>query len=263
MRANLHIVVVSRAVAPQHGHGGLERAAAHHLRHLARRGVRLTVFTQPPYPGTPPPEAFGGAVAWREVPYRTRALPLRRNGIPDRLVHYGAFARRAGREIAALARRERVDVVHGHGLAAAGYARLLCDGAGGALPPLVLNPHGLEEFSRANRAKFVASTPFRRGVRLAASVAARVISTDRALDAAVARLLRVPPAKVATIPNGVDVEELDALVRPERVRALRARHRLDGAPLVLVTVARLERNKGLREGLAALAAARDDLPVGW
>ncbi|HET8627140.1 MAG TPA: glycosyltransferase family 4 protein [Thermomicrobiales bacterium] len=259
----LHIAVVSRTVAPQHGHGGLERAAAHHLRHLARRGVRLTVFTQPPHPGAPPPEAFGGAVTWREVPYRTAPLPLRRNGIPDRLVHYGAFVRRAGREIAALARRERVDAVHGHGLGAAGYARLLREGPDGALPPLVLNPHGLEEFSRAHPAKFAASAPFRRGVRLAAAAAARVVSTDHALDGAVARLLRVPPEKVATIPNGVDLAELDALVRPERVRAVRERFGLDGAPLTLVTVARLERNKGLREGLAALAAARDDLPAGW
>src|SRR5438477_10480033 len=159
--AELHVVVATRAVAPQHGHGGLEKAAAYHLRHLARRGVRLTVFTQPPYSGAPPSDLPPGAVAWREVPYRSAPLPLRRNSIPDRLLHYGAFARRVGRAIAALARRERVDVVHAHGLAGAGYAREIGrEGAArardgragdGRLPPLVLNPHGLEEFSRRNR----------------------------------------------------------------------------------------------------------------
>ena len=44
---SLHIVVATRAVAPQHGYGGLERAVAHHVRHLVRLGARLTVFTQP------------------------------------------------------------------------------------------------------------------------------------------------------------------------------------------------------------------------
>src|SRR3712207_4962038 len=114
----LHIVVATRAAAPQHGHGGLERAVTAHIRALARRGARLTVFTQPAPAGSPPPEDCGGLVAWRAVPYR-RYL-LRRNSISDRLAHYFPFARRIGREIAALARRDRVDVVHAHGLAGLG-----------------------------------------------------------------------------------------------------------------------------------------------
>ena len=70
--APLHIVVASRAVAPQHGFGGLERAVAHHLRALARRGVRLSVFTQPPDPGQPPPDTFDGHGHLAHVPYRRR-----------------------------------------------------------------------------------------------------------------------------------------------------------------------------------------------
>jgi glycogen(starch) synthase len=131
------------------------------------------------------------------------------------------------------------------------------------LPPLVLNPHGLEEFSQRDRAKWLAYAPFRRGVRRVARAAAAVIATDRALVAPIERALAVPPARIALIPNGVDLTELDALTRPALTAELRARYLLAEVPLILVSVARLERNKGLHDGLAALALIRDELPAGW
>jgi glycosyltransferase involved in cell wall biosynthesis len=127
----------------------------------------------------------------------------------------------------------------------------------------VLNPHGLEEFVAPSRAKRLAYAPFRRGLRATAAAATRVISTDRALDEAVSRHLRVPASRIVTIPNGVDVAALDALVEPALVREARERYRLAGAPLTIATVARLERNKGLREALLALAGLRNRLPEGW
>jgi glycogen(starch) synthase len=290
---DLHIIVAGRAIAPQHGFGGLERATAHHLRALARRGVRLSVFTRPSDPAEPAPDDFGGQVTWHTIPYHRRALPLRANSIPDRLLHYPPFSRALGAAIADLCRREHVDVVHAHGLAGLGYAErsavggrrsaeersgMVLDGRREAidnslptadrrpltpLPPLVLNPHGLEEFSRRDRAKWLAYAPFRWGVRRAARAAAAVIATDRALVAPIGRELDVSPARIALIPNGVDLAELDALTRPALTTALRARYRLGEAPLILVSVARLERNKGLHDGLAALGAIREELPAGW
>ena len=312
----LHIAVASRAVAPQHGFGGLERAVAHHLRALARRGVRLSVFTQPPDPAHPAPATFDGMVTWHATPYRRRALPLRPNSILDRLLHYAPFARALGTAIVALCRRERVDVVHAHGLAGLGYAEWASGLVGQwasegessvvsrtlkginqsseraeeaeeasnpteplrttdhrlrnsrpslttLLPPLVLNPHGLEEFSRRDRAKWLAYAPFRYGVRRVARAAARVVATDRALIAPIARQLVVPEERIALLPNGVDLGEIDALVDADLAREMGARLRLEGSPLTLISVARLERNKGLREGIAALALLRHVLPKGW
>jgi glycogen synthase len=268
----LHIVIAGRAFAPQHGFGGLERASTDHLRALARRGVRITVFTQPPDPACPPPDTFSGLVAWRTIPYRRCDLPLRRNAIPDRLLHYSLFTRALGHAIASLTRHERVDIVHAHGLTAAGYAgRLGVEDhiphsalrAPHSFPPLVFNPHGLEEFSGQNRAKWLAYAPFRRGLRAAARAAAATIATDEALAGTIARRLRVLPARIVTIPNGVDLTGLDALAAHAPVREVRGRFRLIGAPLVLLSVARLERNKGLAEALAALHEAHDYLPAGW
>lgn len=255
--APLHLAVVARAVAPLHGAGGLERAAAAHIRALAGLGARLTVFTPPADPAAPPPDDCGGLVRWQGIPYRR--LPLRPNSIADRLAHYPAFARRAGRAIVALAAREPLDIVHAHGLAGRGYAEQAGDGS----PPLVLNPHGMEEFSRRAPAKWLAYAPFRRGLRRAARGAAAVIATDRALLAPIAAHLGLPADRLALIPNGVELDRLDALIDPAIGRALRARYRLDDAPLVLVSIARLERNKGLADGLAALATLRHDLPPGW
>ena len=256
----LHIVIATRAAAPQHGYGGLERAVTAHIRALARHGARLTIFTQPAEAGLPPPDDFGGLVAWHTVPYRR--YPLRRNSIPDRLLHYFAFARRVGREIAALAQAERVDIVHAHGLAGLGYAEER-QRAARPLPPLVLNPHGLEEFSRQHRAKWLAYAPFRRGIRRTARQAATTIATDRALLAPIQRHLGLPAARLTLLPNGVELDALDALDQPALRRELRARYQLADAPLLLVSVARLEPNKGLGDGLAALALLRDRLPPGW
>ena len=43
----LHIILLSRATAPWHGVGGLERHVADMTRHLLRRGVRVTLVTPP------------------------------------------------------------------------------------------------------------------------------------------------------------------------------------------------------------------------
>lgn len=257
----LHLAVATRAAAPQHGYGGLERAVTHHLTSLAARGVRLTVFTQPPDPQFPPSVQAAGLISWQTVPFRPRQLPLRHNGIPDRLLHYPAFARALGRAISNWHRTDPFDLVHAHGLAGLGYAERLA--AGQDLPPLILNPHGVEEFSRRNRWKWLAYAPFRHGLRQTARQAARVIATDQALCQPLATLLTLPTARIALLPNGVQPAELDALVTPDQVQHLTSQYQLAASPLILISVARLEQNKGLHDGISALSLLRDQLPVGW
>lgn len=272
------VTVLARVIAPLHPPGGLERAVYEQIRHLRQLGLPLTVVTQPPatlapptfdgagrrrrwalYPAGsaagPPHPALAGAeldgVAWAFVDYGD--LPLRRNSVPDRLVNYPLFVARAGR----LLRAEpglASDLVHAHGLLAA---------AAPPDAPLIYAPHGLEEFSRADWRKWLAYAPLRAALRRAARRAAAVLATDSAIAPAVVAALRVPPARVRVIPNGIAVAALDALADPARRAALRARLGLAAAPLRLVTCARLEANKGLHVALAALARARDALPAGW
>ena len=104
----LRIVLLSRAVAPWHGVGGLERHVADMTRHLVRRGVRVTLVTPPPAPHVEAEEAAvlpglddavaDGRLETRFVPYVTFPFAGRRGTtILDRITAYPVFARRAGR----------------------------------------------------------------------------------------------------------------------------------------------------------------------
>ena len=118
-----------------------------------------------------------------------------------------------------------------------------------ATAPLVLNPQGLEEFgatdpSRA-RLKRAAYLPLRRAVLACARAADCVIATDRSLEPIVRAHLELDPERVCVIPNALDLPELDALAPPRLTAvSMRARQRIPAADTVLLSVGRLEQNKG-------------------
>ena len=288
----LRVAVTSRAVYPLHGLGGLERSVFDLVRHLARNDVLVTVITRPPGSQELPPRlelppeggshagpdtsvwlppsggssstfsgSSAGEITFRYVPYRTFPFAGRRGTtVLDRSTAYPRFGRRAGRVAASLVRSGEIDVVHGFGASVLGYAEKRRE-----LPaPLVLNPQGLEEFgatdpSRATL-KRLAYYPLQRAVRACARAADAVIATDTALEPAVRSHLRLDPSKVVTIPNALDLEELDA--RATRADAVRVRRDggISDGELVLLSVGRLERNKGFHVLAPALAALRDHAP---
>ena len=252
----LRVAVLARSVYPLHGVGGLERSVYDLVRHLAREDVEVTLVTKTPAHGQPEDVGHPG-VRTRFVPYRTFPLAGRRGTtILDRDTAYPLFGLRAGAVAVDLARAKQVDIVHGFGASVLGYARKRQD----AGAPLVLNPQGLEEFgatdpSRA-RLKRVLYLPLRQAVLACARAADRVIATDRALEPAVRQHLGVPPARIRTIPNAVDVEAIDAAASAEDgLRIRRAAGLTDREPLLL-SVGRLEENKGFHVLIEALAALR-------
>ena len=277
MTIPLRVAIVARAVAPLHGVGGLERSVFDLARALAGRGLRVTLVTRPPS-GTGPQgaEARGLEADSREridpridirfVPYRTFPLAGRRGTtILDRSTAYPLFGLRAGGVAARLVRDGQVDVVHGFGASVLGYARARHREE----VPLVLNPQGLEEFgatdpSRA-RLKRAGYWPLRRAVLACAAAADAVIATDRALVPAVRRHLRIPEARIRMIPNALDLASLDALAPAGGAAALRDRHGIAPAERILLSVGRLEANKGFHVLAAALGALRSlgSVPDSW
>lgn len=243
----MNIAVASRAVAPLHGVGGLERAVADVCGALADRGHRVTLVT-----ATPTDVAGDNSLPrvheLLTVPWAERAL-LRRGGVPDRLVHYPRFIRRATDALAAGG--TVFDAAIGHGAAAAAFVPLL---AGGRVRRLLINPHGMEEFSAAGlKGRLLA--PQRALVRQAARHADRAIALDNVLVPAVMRNLRLPRERVAIVPNGIDVARIDRLTGPGEPPG-------DGPP-VIVSLARIEPNKGVDVLAAALGISRERLPAGW
>ena len=251
------IAHLARACYPFQSPGGLESHVYHLTLELARLGQRVELYLPPPTTGQTVDDP-----AWREnvrshyLPYTTVGL-FRRNSIPDRLLNYPLFSRELGLAVRRAAYRP--DIVHAHGLAGWGYARQGYDNV-----PLVLNPHGMEEFKNTSRAKGLAYTPFRGMLRQTAQNARAVIATDAALIREVESFLAVEPARVALVPNAVALDELDEATRLADLKELTARYELgDDQSFVMLSVGRLEANKGFDIMLEALTEAGPTLSELW
>jgi len=258
MSRRLGVIVVCRAVAPLHGFGGLERHTYDLVRHLLKRDVAVTLITKPPSQGAPHAhEAFGPSLRTHFVPYRTAPFAGRRGTtVIDRSTAYPLFGLRAGRLAAELVHRGDVQIVHGMGAACLGYARERRDDFYGTVP-LVFNPHGMEEFGSTGAAlpaiKRAAYGPLRRAVRACASSADCVIATDRGLVPVVRRHLDVGEDKIAVVPNAVDFDGIDRNASAATAVSLRGGLGLGPDDVLLVSVGRLEQNKGFQHLLAAVA----------
>jgi glycogen(starch) synthase len=263
----LRVAVVARSVAPLHGFGGLERSVFDLVRYLAAHDVAVTLITCPPK--TDPQlqtherirlaELIDPRIAVILVPYRTFPFAGRRGTtVLDRSTAYPLFGMRAGRVAWKLVEDDAVDLVHGFGASVLGYARKRRT----ARAPLVLNPQGLEEFgatdpSRA-RLKRAAYLPLRSAVVACAAAADCVIATDRVLEPAVRHHLGVPSERVRVIPNALDLAVVDTLASdPAAVAEVRRLAGIEPTARVLLSVGRLEANKGFQVLAAALGALRE------
>ena len=152
---SLRVAVLARSVYPLHRYGGLERHVYDLVRCLLARDVRVTLIT-PPAAASRPVDPQADAVfrhpqlSVKPVPYTTFPFANRRGTtIVDRSTAYPLFGMRAGRAAARLAFAGEVDVVHGLGASALGYA---LEDSASRRAPLVFNPQGLEEFGATDPA---------------------------------------------------------------------------------------------------------------
>jgi glycogen(starch) synthase len=263
--AALRVALLTRAVHPLHGVGGLERHVYDLVHHLARRGLAVTLITQPPTaPGVAvaPGDvsatfaAPAGRVRLVTVPYVTFPGAGRRGTtVIDRATAYPVFGWRAGRVAVALAHRGDVDVVHALGASGLGYA--LARRRHEDTVPFVFNPQGLEEFGGTHpgfaRLKRLVYTPLQAAVRACGRGADAVLATDRVLVDPVRHHLGVEPARIHVVPNAVDLEATDAARAAADPAAMRGRLGLAPGERLLVSVGRLEENKGFHVLAAALA----------
>jgi glycosyltransferase involved in cell wall biosynthesis len=269
MSGPLRVAVVARAVMPLHGVGGLERSVHDLVRHLAARDVEVTLITRPPGPvRRQPTDPFSSPhIHIRHVRYLTFPFANRRGTtVLDRSTAYPFFGLRAGRLARALVDQGHVDLVHGFGASVLGYAL-----APSHTAPLVFNPQGLEEFGATadmlSPGKRIGYWPLRSAVRACSRRADIVLATDAALEQSVQRHLRLRPGQMRTIPNGIDLIATGGLAGPADGRLVRERHEIGAGETILLSVGRLERNKGFDVLARALGSASSpDGPLarhGW
>ena len=265
MSPPIRVAIVARSVFPLHGHGGLERHVYDLVRALAGAGLAVTLITREPQgrPGTALSSAeIHPAMTLITVPYRSFPGAGRRGTtVIDRSTAYPLFGERAGRVALDLVRRGAIDVVHGFGASVLGYARRRAT----STAPLVMNPQGLEEFgatdpSRA-RLKRLAYLPLRMAVKTCARASDRVIATDRSLEPAVRAHLDLPADRITTIPNALDLHWVDGLATREAGAQVRRDAGIGADEVVLLSVGRLEENKGFHVLSEALGALRDHAAV--
>jgi glycosyltransferase involved in cell wall biosynthesis len=263
----IRVAVLARSVYPLHAYGGLERHVYDLVRCLLGRGLEVTLITPSPS-RTRPVDPGADAVLSHPrltlvtVPYQTFPFAGRRGTtILDRITAYPWFGWRAGRVAARLANAGAIDIVHGLGASSLGYA-LARQGTNNARAPFVFNPQGLEEFGGTDpgRAplKRMAYWPLRLAVRRCARVADCVIATDRSLVQTVLTHLPVSRRSVRVIPNAIELSDCDRPDSPALGAALRAQIGLRPGDALLLSVGRLEANKGFEQvarALGALAAA--------
>jgi len=146
------------------------------------------------------------------------------------------------------------DIVQADAGAGFGYAWLRKEDS----PPLVLHPHGMEEF-KTTTVKRAAYLPLRSAIRFAARRAARVIAPDGSMVDDVEEHLGVVSEKIVVVPNAIDLEEIDRQREPVNLGALG----IDDSQTVLLSVGRLQDNKGFLDLVNALADVVDEMPAKW
>jgi len=265
----IRVAMLARVVYPLHGYGGIERHVFHLVTHLTRLGAAVALFVQDvDHARQTGDEAAAlavreGLAALRTLRYDRTSPLLPPNGVLGRQINYPWYSWELGRAGAAAARRGEADVVHAQGLCAAGYGFIRGRDPLLRRVPFVANPHGMEEFRTPDRRKWLAYAPFRALYAYGHRAADRAIATDACTKDDLPRYLGVDPARVAVVPSAIDVAECLGLVSPELRLALRERLGLGGPGPTLLSVGRLERNKGFHVLIDALARLGPALPPTW
>lgn len=259
----LRVAMVSRRVLPAHGPGGLERHVFDLVTQLAARGVAIDLYAETPVD----PKRLQHAnhalrpsvtTHWIErgpIPAGTR----RGTVVLDRITNYFLWSRRAARAV--LAQDPPPTVVHVHGLAGWGLARSA--GQGRPQRPIVLTPHGMEEFQLPRGFKRFAYLPFRRGVRTVARASAAIVATDRSLAAVGMRHLVAIAGRQVVIPNAIDPGRCRQSGDIKRGCQRLADYGREHATPLFLSVGRIEANKGFDVMTQALARVARELPANW
>ncbi len=259
----LRVAMLARSVWPLHGYGGIERHIYHLTTHLAQRGLEVTLFVQDSL------DEAGLAMLRTHMQvvqsrYDYTSPYIRPNSIVGRQINYPRYTLAQGADVVHRVRRGEFDVVHSQGLCAFGYGWHRRNQADIANVPFFANPHGLEEYRTPDWRKWLAYAPFRWMYTKGHQLADFVIATDACTAPDLPKYLNVNAQRVVVIPSAIDIQENLAPITTARTHHMRQRYTTPDE-LLLISVSRLERNKGYHLLAEALQRANTQqlLPPHW
>ena len=263
MTTPIRVAMLARVVWPLHGYGGIERHVYHLTTYLAKLGAAVTLYVQTP----PDPSQLAQLTPHMQVRtlrYDYTSPYLRPNSILGRQINYPRYTMALGHQAATAVRAGEFDVVHSQGLCAFGYGWLRRNDAQLRAVPFFANPHGLEEYRTPDWRKWLAYVPFRWMYSTGHRLADYAIATDACTAPDLPHYLGVDPQRVVVIPSAIDTAENLAPIAANLVHDLRQRFAAHDE-LLMLSVSRLERNKGYHLFAEALAQAhqRCELPATW
>jgi glycogen synthase len=221
--------------------GGLARHVRKLSEHLVDEGTEVHVLTR-----------SGGHLPSEEVRHGVVVHRVREPEFPkdvNAFVHWVEAMNRdmleMGRE---LCERLDFDLVHSHDWLVAGAAERLAREAGA---PWVVTVHATEYGRHQGWVQNHPQSHIHAAEREMVRRADQVIACSRYMRTHVSSVFRIPPRRIAVIPNGVDPRDLEPVVGD--LPGLRSRYAKPDERLVLL-VGRLVHEKGFHLALDALAA---------
>ncbi|MBN2134714.1 MAG: glycosyltransferase family 4 protein [Acidobacteria bacterium] len=258
----LRIALISRAVYPFHDYGGLEKHLYYQVRHLSEQGADIELFTEPAtvdsdkYNVKFPRNIKSNFISGRLVP-----IPRKKGFIIlDRIINYPYLTRLFARDVIKKHLEKQYDLVFAHGLAGWGVYREFKKNR--LRLPVILNPHGMEEFKNRNPLKTLMYRPFMRKMRKAASFSDKIVATDIIMIPEVKSYLGVDDSKIILLPNAIDIEEALSLVSEKKKTTLIKKHNLKNK-LFFYSVGRLEANKGFDNLLVQFHRIKTEIKHDW